>query len=432
MSQLASEPLDIQELLEPDNSEGPIISKKKSKKKDIANWGFPGHLTKEQGDVYVTFRAEVSKRGGEFEKTVYSFTAEEGEAYCLTRWLRARKYVYSDVIQMVEEATECRSEPLAADFYPDPKAALGIEPAVFSNQYPQLYSGFSKIGCPVFYSKPGVLRISAVECITNMQGILNYHWHVMQQDYRNRLLGFKKENSDFKRFECVTILDLAHLTVGQLNSRTLEVIKKQSFVDSLCFPETMNKTIIINAPRFFSVTWGLIKGWLDARTVSKIEMFTSIKSAQGCLREIIDVDQIPSDYGGTGESTVVTMEKNGKLSGGMNRMVTELLYIRSYQNLTITLKEGEEVDVHVHTRAVTGATFNITESSSKKIIVEDTTVKHTVPDNAELNSELPTGVHLTAETGRIKGPKTIKVKGTSMGGMLGTENFMVIGYVFGA
>jgi len=427
------EPLDIKELLEPDD--GPITlgknGKKKKEKKNIYNWGFAGHLTKEEGDVYLKFRAEVTKRGGEFKKTVYSFSEEEGEAYCLTRWLRARKYVYSDVIKMVEEATECRSEPLASDYYPDPKAALGIDPAVFISQYPQLYSGFSKIGCPVFYSKPGLLRIAAVECTTTMSGILNYHWHVMQHDYRKRLLGFKEENPEFKRFECVSILDLANLTVGQLGNRTLEIIKKQAFIDSLCFPETMNKTIIVNAPRFFSVTWGLIKGWLDARTVSKIEMFTSIKSAQPCLRELIDVDQIPSDYGGTGESTLVTMEKNGMKSGGMSRLVAELLHIRTYQNITITLEEGEEIDVHIHTRAVTGAVFNITESSSKKVIVEDTTVQHTVPHDVELNSESPCDVHLTAETGRIKGPMTIKVKGTSLGGMLGTENFMVVGYVFG-
>ena len=47
------------------------------------------------------FREEVEKRGGEFKNTVYSFGDIEGEAFCLTRWLRARKFKYDDVIAMV-------------------------------------------------------------------------------------------------------------------------------------------------------------------------------------------------------------------------------------------------------------------------------------------------------------------------------------------
>merc|ERR1712043_3786 len=98
--------------------------------------------------------------------------------------------------------------------------------------------------------------------------------------------------------------------------------------------------------------------------------------------------------------------------------------------VTITLDESEEVDIYVHTRAVTGASFNITEAATKKTIVEDMTVKHTIPDNVEIGTELPTTVHLTKESGRIKGPLTIKVKGQTMGGMLGSEDFMLVGNVY--
>lgn len=333
---------------------------------------------------------------------------------------------------MVEEATECRSVPRDADYYPDPTATLGVDPSVFISQYPQLYSGFSKDGCPVFYSKPGRLNITGLECITTTGSILDYHWHVMQHDYRGRLLGFKNDNPEFKRFECVSVLDLAELTVGALGSRTLDIIKKQSYIDSLCFPETMHKTIIVNAPRFFAVTWTLIKGWLDARTVSKIEMFTSNKAALGCLREIIDDDQIPSDYGGTGEDTNVTMEKNGTLTGGMKRLITEMMHVRSYQTCNIIVKEGEEIDITVYTRGTAGANFSITEQPSKQVLIEDTIVAHGSLEGQEDPSDMsksPTAVHLT-EAGRIKGPMKIRVKGQSKGGVFGTESFLVVGNVF--
>lgn len=145
----------------------------------------------------------------------------------------------------------------------------------------------------------------------------------MQHDYRNRLLEFKKQNPSFKRFECVSVLDLSQLTLSKLGSRTLDIIKKQASIDSLCFPETMNKMVIVNAPIFFNATWKIIKGFVDARTSAKIELFSSTSAAQKCLKELIDEDELPSDYGGKAESTVVTMEKMSP-----TKLLTQVLYIK--------------------------------------------------------------------------------------------------------
>ena len=103
----------------------------------------------------------------------------------------------------------------------------------------------------------------------------------------------------------------------------MEIIKNQANIDSLCFPETMNKMIILNAPRFFSATWTIIKGFIDARTAAKIELFSSTSAAEKCLKELIDVDQIPKDYGGTAESTVVSMAKMSP-----SKLLTHVLYVR--------------------------------------------------------------------------------------------------------
>lgn len=224
---------------------------------------------------------------------------------------------------MVEEATECRADAKKSDFFPDPEKALGCPPEIFVTLYPQLYSGFSKMGCPVFYSKPGQLEIDGLECITSMEGIVNYHWYTFLHDYKNRLLEYKRQNPDFKRFECVSILDLSNLSVSKLGSRTMDIIKTQANIDSLCFPETMNKMIIVNAPRFFSASWTVIKGFLDARTTAKIELFSSSSASKKCLKELIDVDQLPSDYGGEAESTIATMAKMSP-----TKLFTQTLFVR--------------------------------------------------------------------------------------------------------
>ena len=84
---------------------------------------------------------------------------------------------------MVEEATECRSKAAHHDFYPDPSDALGVEKSIYLAQYPQLYSGVSKQGCPVFISKPGVLNTTGLENITTLEGILNFHWWAMVRKF---------------------------------------------------------------------------------------------------------------------------------------------------------------------------------------------------------------------------------------------------------
>lgn len=179
-------------------------SSAKKKGKGVAEdpmlWGVPGHLTSEECDVYFRFQSEVEKRGGDFRSTVYSFGEEEGEVWALCRWLRARKFIYDDVITMVEEATETRKEAKAKDFYPDPVEALYVDASLYFDQYPQLYSGVAKNGAPLFISKPGTLNVDGVECLTTLDGILKFHWYVMMHDFAQRLRDQKKKDPNFKRY----------------------------------------------------------------------------------------------------------------------------------------------------------------------------------------------------------------------------------------
>jgi len=134
---------------------------------------------------------------------------------------------------MVEEATEERKEPRKDSFYPgkddaysalpigfsscsnalhpclsplfhshitiDGREALGCSPSLFLAHYPQLYPGFAKNGCPLFISKPGLIDIDAIECITSVDGILKFHWHVMCHDFAGRLKKAKEADKNFTR-----------------------------------------------------------------------------------------------------------------------------------------------------------------------------------------------------------------------------------------
>lgn len=163
-------------------------------------WGVPGHMTQEEVNCFFQFKDEVEKRGGDFRDTVYSFGEIEGEAFALSRWCRARKFVLQDIIKMVEEATQVRKAAKDVDFYPNPVDALGVDASLFFVQYPQLYSGYTKRGVPLFISKPGILNVDGMECITTLDGILKFHWHIMMHDFATRLQTQKaKDPENFKK-----------------------------------------------------------------------------------------------------------------------------------------------------------------------------------------------------------------------------------------
>jgi len=354
---------------------------------------------------------------------VYSFGEIEGEAWALTRWLRARKFVYDDVIKMVEEATECRREPGRHNFYPDPQEALGVDPFVYIQQYPQLYSGNAKSGCPLFISKPGKLSVDGMECITTLDGIYRYHWHVMMHDYANRLVANKKKNPEFTRFQCVCVLDLDGLSAAQVTQRALNIIQKQTEIDSLCFPETMERMIVVNVPRFFALTWRLIKGWIDPRTAGKVELISTRKHWEARLKELVDLDQLPSDYGGKAEDTEATLMKTAP--GGMVRQITDLWHVRTHHAHTFEIGPSEEVEVVVYTRGTSGSTFSVMDKDHKgKVFVKGVDVKHT--GNPTDENEPPTNVTITSES-RIAGPSHIKVKADSKSGRFaGSETYLVV------
>jgi len=369
-------------------------------------WGQPGHLTKEECDTYFRFKEELEKRGGDFRDTIYCFGEEEGEVWTLCRWLRARKFVYDDVITMVEEATKTRATAKANNYYPDSKTSLGVHESLYYAMYPQLYTGHAKNGVPLFISKPGILNVDGMECITTLDGIVNFHWYIMMHDFANRLRAQKVKDPEFKQFACLSVLDLDKLTTSQLTRKCLDIIKEQSAISSICFPETMYKMVIINSPTFFSMTWRLIKGWLDPRTANKIEVISNKKKGEERLRELVDVDQLPVDYGGEAEDTNKTIAK--KADG---RIDFKIIHLKAKGEDTIQIDAGEKVEIEVFTRSTVGAKFTVLDANVNNVVSPEMLVKHTGTDHEK---EFPTGLKITPDP--ISGPKNIKVKAESTSG----------------
>ena len=186
--------------------------------------------------------------------------------------------------------------------------------------------------------------------------------------------------------------------------------------------------MIVNAPRFFSATWSIIKGFIDQRTAGKVELFSNKAAAEKKLREIIDVSQIPQDYGGTGESTDALLAKEASkdsANGGRSRLVAEVLYVRSSVSFKISLHPDEEAELFVHTRSATGASFKVTDSAKKTDLLPKKTVMHS---GGKGENDQPTCMQLTS--GRISGGIEIKVKADSLRRSISAESYLLVANIF--
>ena len=181
----------------------------------------------------------------------------------------------------------------------------------------------------------------------------------------------------------------------------------------------MNRLLVINAPSFFSGAWRIIRRWLDARTANKIEIYSFRSKWEKRLKEIIDSDQIPVEYGGTGPS----IDQSILLScndSSISRRVTELMTLKGQSSVSISIKGGESLDIVVYTKSMTGVSFSISDASDKSKTITSTTIAA----NPESNKDDVQSV--TIATG-LRGPAKFKVYGSRTSKRSSPANYLIVG-----
>ena len=70
-------------------------------------------------------------------------------------------------------------------------------------------------------------------------------------------------------------------------------------INNTLYPETAGSTWIINAPRVFSMVWSVVKGWIDERTRSKVQILSGDGSEE--IRRVLGEEvfqNLPKEIGG--------------------------------------------------------------------------------------------------------------------------------------
>jgi hypothetical protein len=309
------------------------------------------------------FRAELRNRSWSQRVAVhpYRWSVPESDRHALCRWLRGGGggsggeggFDLDDALERAVGAAAARTEAGGAEaggagagtggsagrgIWPDGAEALGVEPSVYHALYPQAYycvprstgaaaaAGAAPPPPSLFVSRVGRMDPAGLACVTTAAGIVRYHWHDMEHRYPAALRTVRDRDRDSAPSasppggggggccETAVLIDLEGLSAAHASSHVLAVIRSQTELDALCYPQTLRRMAIVNAPPFFWATWAMVRRWIDPRSASRVTVLGGRGTGTaGWGTELLDLvggdpALLPTEYGGTGPSLDSVLE----------------------------------------------------------------------------------------------------------------------------
>lgn len=172
----------------------------------------------------------------------------------------------------------------------------------------RLFGHYDKAGRSVYCELTGGINVSKLLKVTTSDKLLKWHVHSTENDgqrlYQDATDAIREGRSSAPEgVTCMAsgcvILDMTGFSMGMVMGETKAYLNKVTAISQNYYPETMGKMFIINAPLIFTTVWALVKGWLDARTVSKIEILGGPAEYEPRLLAEIGAASVPQQYGGT-------------------------------------------------------------------------------------------------------------------------------------
>jgi len=187
--------------------------------------------------------------------------------------------------------------------------------------YPHVIHGFTPDGMPVMYEAPGKMNLKELlrngchvkdmifhycymmEYLSNIESVLSeVNANEVNRDWQEPLAAYAhakqmRLQNDSVPFGFVVVMDIAGATPASLSTDVMTYLKQAGDVNSLHYPGSMRRAILVQAPFWLGSMWKAIKGILPASVTA--DLLSGTQTMNGGLKQYIAEDQIPVEYGGT-------------------------------------------------------------------------------------------------------------------------------------
>ncbi|GAB4823183.1 hypothetical protein N2152v2_010229 [Parachlorella kessleri] len=247
-------------------------------------------------------KAEEERRLDEFRRAVEATAGPlrpSFDKFYLRRFLRARQHDIQRAKEMFLKHLQWRREngidTILEDF-------VFHERDAFLTLWPQGYHKTDKLGRPIYIQHLGQINVKRLEELTSEERMIKFH----VQEYERALKYIFPACSKVAGrniSQTLTILDVQGVGLRHLTGDVKRIMGHITRVDQDNYPETLGKTLIINAPSIFKMIWGLVKPMLDVRTQAKIEVCPS--NYLPTLLRWADIENIPEYLGGKSRGSLL-------------------------------------------------------------------------------------------------------------------------------
>lgn len=221
------------------------------------------------------------------------------DKYYLRRFLRARSQDVARAKEMLLKHLQWRKEngvdTILEDFEFEERDA-------FLTLYPQGYHKADKLGRPIYIQHLGQINMTALMKLTSEERMIKFHIQEYERALKYIFPACSKA-AGCHISQTLTILDLKGVGLRHLTGDVKRIMSMITRVDQDNYPETLGKTLLINAPSIFKMIWGLVKPMLDPRTQEKIEVCPS--NYMSVLLKWVDEENIPEYMGGKSKGSLL-------------------------------------------------------------------------------------------------------------------------------
>lgn len=168
--------------------------------------------------------------------------------------------------------------------------------------YPQGYHKVDKSGRPIYVQHLGQINLKALKNVTTEERMIKYHVQEYERALKYIFPACSKVRGHYIS-QTLAILDLKGVGLRHLNGDVKRILSTITTIDQNNYPETLGKTLIINAPAVFRAIWAIVKPMLDPRTQAKIEVCPA--DYMKVLTKWIDIENIPSYLGGKSSGSLI-------------------------------------------------------------------------------------------------------------------------------
>ncbi|KAL3267885.1 hypothetical protein HHI36_007025 [Cryptolaemus montrouzieri] len=217
-------------------------------------------------------------------------------------------------------------------------------PEVVTIYEPCGVSGYDKDGAPIV-----IVPFAGLDIV----GMLH---SVSKQDLIKATIQILEENMDLAAEtgaqQVVVIFDMENFNLRQYAWRpAAEVVIQLIQMYEMNYPEILKACYIINAPRVFAIAFNIVKKFMDAYTLSKIQIIKNDPAKwKKKLLENIEPDNLPKHFGGSltdpdGNPRLTTKIKQGG-------KIPESYYMKNLQTtspdtekeyISTTIKKGDKL-----------------------------------------------------------------------------------------